>query len=72
MVLRSYWYCKNQTFDIVIEIDIAYLKNMVLIPILILQDKLNYSTIDIGIDVANPLLLLLILILVLQPWVIKY
>ena len=41
VVLRSYWYCKNQTFDIVIEIDIAYLKNMVLMPILILQDKLN-------------------------------
>jgi len=24
VILRSYWYCKSQTFDIVIEIDIAY------------------------------------------------
>ena len=40
--LRSYWYCKSQTFDIaIIEIDIAHLKKMVLIPILILLDKLN-------------------------------
>ena len=39
VILRSYWYCKSQTFDIVI--DIAYLMKMVLIPILILLDKLN-------------------------------
>ena len=39
VILRSYWYCKSQTVDIII--DIAYLKKMVLIPILILLDKLN-------------------------------
>ena len=37
--LKIYCYWKRQTFDIVI--DIAYLKKMVLIPILILLDKLN-------------------------------
>ena len=41
VILRSYWYRKCQIFDIVIDIDIAYLKKMVLIPILILLDKLN-------------------------------
>ena len=42
-ILRCYWYCKSQTFDIFIEIDIVYLKNLVLIPILILilLDNLN-------------------------------
>ena len=38
VILRRYWYCKSKTFDIVIDIDIAYLKKMVLIPILILID----------------------------------
>ena len=32
MILRSYWYCKIQTY-IVFKIDIAYLKKMVLITI---------------------------------------
>ena len=41
VILRSYWYCKSQTFDIVIDIDIAYLKKMFLIPILILLDMMN-------------------------------
>ena len=41
VILRSYWYCKSQTFDFVIEIDIACLKKMVLIPILILLAKMN-------------------------------
>ena len=34
--------------------------------------KISWTTIDIGIDVANPLLLLLILILVLQSRVIEH
>ena len=38
VTLRSYWYCKSQTFDIIIEIGIGYLKKMVLILILILLD----------------------------------
>ena len=39
VILRSYWYCKRQTFGIVI--DIAYLEKLVLMPIFILQDKLT-------------------------------
>ena len=34
VILRSYSYYKSPTFDIFIEIDIAYLKKMVLLPIL--------------------------------------
>ena len=41
VILRSYWYCKSQNFDIVIDIDIAFLKKMFSIPILALQDKLH-------------------------------
>ena len=32
VISRSYWYCKSQTYNIVIEIDIAYFKKVVLIP----------------------------------------
>ena len=39
VTFRSYGYCKSQTFDIIIEIGIGYLKKMVLILILILLDK---------------------------------